>query len=379
MVPGGTLEPPLGQARLVRLARRAQQLGVLLLRVGLGAGRGDGSVLPAPVQPQAAGPQLGEPAGPRGGLRDDAVVARPGRRRLPDGRHQPDLQGARPAGRRAGTGRALRQRLPARRVRPPPGGVPAGDEPGGLRMPPGRLPDGGGDAGGDRRAGPVLHRSRQRRGRHGLPVRARRPRRWTGRQVRRAAARHGAAARVPHALAGGPRRDRLELALLGQPRPAPRRLPVRGRRSRMAGAVRQDAGHRPAPAPGHAVHLPGRGAGHDQQPLRDHRRLPRHRVAQLLRGDPARARRPRGAPRGAALQGPRQRPHPDAVGRLAARRLHDRHAVDRGQPRLHRDQRGGAGRRPHLGLRALPAPDRPAPRRPPGRARVDRAAGHGSP
>ena len=33
------------------------------------------------------------PRGPRGRLRDDALVARPGRRRLPDGRHQLHLQG----------------------------------------------------------------------------------------------------------------------------------------------------------------------------------------------------------------------------------------------------------------------------------------------
>ena len=54
-----------------------------------------GRVLPAPVLPQAARPQLGEPRGPRGGLRDDALVAGPGRRRLPHGRHQHDLQGRR--------------------------------------------------------------------------------------------------------------------------------------------------------------------------------------------------------------------------------------------------------------------------------------------
>ena len=39
------------------------------------------------------------PRGPPGGLRDDALVGRPGRRRLPDGRHQPDLQGPGAAGR----------------------------------------------------------------------------------------------------------------------------------------------------------------------------------------------------------------------------------------------------------------------------------------
>ena len=41
---------------------------------------------------QAARPELGEPRGPAGDLRDDALVGRPRRRRLPDGRDQPDLQ-----------------------------------------------------------------------------------------------------------------------------------------------------------------------------------------------------------------------------------------------------------------------------------------------
>ena len=49
-------------ARAGRARRRADQLGVVLLRPGLGARRGDRRVLPAPVLPQAARPQLGEPA-----------------------------------------------------------------------------------------------------------------------------------------------------------------------------------------------------------------------------------------------------------------------------------------------------------------------------
>ena len=44
---------------------------------GVGARRGDRRVLPAPVLAQAAGPQLGEPGGPRGDLLDDALVAGP--------------------------------------------------------------------------------------------------------------------------------------------------------------------------------------------------------------------------------------------------------------------------------------------------------------
>ena len=88
--------------------------------------------------PQAAGPELGEPGRATGGLRDDALVGRPGRRRLPDGRHRPRL--ARPdAARRPGApGRAVRvvargggQRAAAR-------GVPRRDEPrgGAGRRPP---------------------------------------------------------------------------------------------------------------------------------------------------------------------------------------------------------------------------------------------------
>ena len=41
--------------------------------LGLGARRGRRRVLPAPVLAQAARPELGEPGGPRGGLRDDAA------------------------------------------------------------------------------------------------------------------------------------------------------------------------------------------------------------------------------------------------------------------------------------------------------------------
>ena len=45
--------------------RGADELALVLLRPGLGARRGDRRVLPAPVLPQAARPQLGEPGGPR--------------------------------------------------------------------------------------------------------------------------------------------------------------------------------------------------------------------------------------------------------------------------------------------------------------------------
>ena len=42
----------------------SDQLALVLLRPGVGARRGDRRVLPAPVLPQAARPQLGEPGGP---------------------------------------------------------------------------------------------------------------------------------------------------------------------------------------------------------------------------------------------------------------------------------------------------------------------------
>ena len=70
----------------------------------------------------------------------------------------------------------------------------------------------------------------------------------------------------PLGVAGRARRRRVELAVLGQPRPAPHRLAL-GRRRRAPGGERQDAGHGAAPAARHALRLPGRGAGHDQRPL----------------------------------------------------------------------------------------------------------------
>ena len=135
------------------------------------------------------------------------------------------------------------------------------------------------------------------------------------------------------------------------------------------GAVGDDARDGAALPPRHALRLPGRGARHAQHAVRLDRRLPRHRVAQPLR-------RRRGARRGsgagarrAAGDGPRQRAHPGAVGRLTERRVHHRYALDRGEPRLPAGQRGGAGRRPRLGVHALPPPDRAAAHRAGGGAR----------
>ena len=49
------------------------------------------------------------------------------------------------------------------------------------------------------------------------------------------------------------------------------------------GRLGEDAGQRPAPAPGDAVRLPGRGARHDEHDVRGHLRLPRRRGAELPR------------------------------------------------------------------------------------------------
>ena len=57
------------------------------------------------------------PAGARRRLRDDAVVAGPRGGRLPDGRHQHDLQGP-PVARRSGRPGRLRRRLAVLRLRP---------------------------------------------------------------------------------------------------------------------------------------------------------------------------------------------------------------------------------------------------------------------
>ena len=64
---------------------------------------------------------------------------------------------------------------------------------------------------------------------------------------------------------------------------------------------------------------------------------------------------------------------PVAVGRLPGRRLHRRHALAGRQPRPRDRQRGRPGRRPRLGLRPLPPPDRAAPRGPGGHRRRLRA------
>ncbi len=119
-----------------RPGRRADELALVLRGQRVAVRRGLGRVLPAPVRHQAAGPQLGEPRRPRGGLRDDAAVARPRRRRLPHGRHQPRLQGRRArrlAARRRGALGHLRGREPALHGRAARARVPRRDAPRGVR------------------------------------------------------------------------------------------------------------------------------------------------------------------------------------------------------------------------------------------------------
>ena len=122
----------------------------------------------------------------------------------------------------------------------------------------------------------------------------------------------------------GPGRARLEQPVLGQPRPGPRRVPLRRRRP-VPRALRQDARRHPAPAPRHALRLPGRRTRHDQHDLRRDQRLPRHRGPQ----PPPRSHHPPGphrrrSPRRPRAAEPGQRPDPGPVGRLPARRLHHR-------------------------------------------------------
>ena len=240
--------------------------------------------------------------------------------------------------------RPLRRRLAVLHRRPPHPRVPPGDAPRGLRRAPGEAADGGRDAGRHRRGGRPLHRPRSARGRHGLPVRARRarPRRA---QVGPPPARPHRAQGVAGPLAGRARRGRLEQPLLEQPRPAAGRLPLRRRRP-VPRRVGQAPRHGAAPAPRHAVRLPGRGARHDQRAVRRRQLVQGHRVAQLLR----RRHRPgparRGGARRAAARQPRQRPVPRPVGRLAPRRLHDRHAVVPRAPQPHRGQRRARTCRP---------------------------------
>ena len=106
-----------------------------------------------------------------------------------------------------------------------------------------------------------------RRARHGVPVRARQPRPERRRKWDYHPLRLRDLKAVVRPLAGGAGRARLEQPVLEQPRPAARRLALR-RRRRAPRALGEAARHRPAPAPRHAVRLPGRGARDDERAVR---------------------------------------------------------------------------------------------------------------
>ena len=303
----------LRQARLVLVAAgarghgrgrarcRADQLAVVLQRPRLGARRGHRRVLPAPVLPQAARPELGEPRGARGGLRDDALVAGPRGRRLPHGRHQHDLQGPRRCATAAcwttvryadGSpfyicGPRIHEFLQEmhREVfagRPEKlltvGEMPAVTvEEAVLFTDPAR------------REVDMVFQFEHVGLDHGEHKWDRRPL-----ELRRAEG-------VPGPVAGGARRGRVEQPVLEQPRPAAGGLPVRRRRP-VPRRVGQAAGDGAAPAPGHTVRLPGRGARHDERALRRRAVLPRHRVRQLLPRGARAGPLAGGGPRGAAAR-----------------------------------------------------------------------------
>ncbi len=379
-------QPHLRPARLVRRIPRPglRQAGLVLLASGpAGVRAGDAGrragrqprrvralrldlrpaqrrVLPRHLQPGPARPQLGEPGGPPGRPHHDALVDRPRRGRLPDGRHQPDLEAGGAHLGRADRGRA--ERHVADRERPPAGRVPRRDEPRGR---PGRTEpaDRRGDTRGHHRGGATDHRPRAPRAEHGVHLRARQPR--PGRLEQVGPGRPGAAGAEgqPGAVAVRAGRGGLELALLRQPRPAPRRVPFRRRLGRAPGELGQDARHRAASPQGDAVRVPGRGVRDDQRPAHRDRALPRCGVSELPH---ARARHRHPGGRGAPLtdqEEPRPRPHPRPVGRHPLCRLHRRCAVDAGQSQLPRDQRRGRAPRPRIGVRPLPAADPAAARR----------------
>ena len=327
------------QARLVLVAppagmagdrSRADELALVLLRLRLGARRGDRRVLPAPVLAQAARPQLGEPRGPRGRLLDDALVAGPRGRRLPHGRHQHDLQGPRAARRRdAGDGMA-----PATAASTTSAGRASTSSSQEMHREvfagPRRAADRRRDARRHGRGGAAVHRSRARRGRHGLPVRARqldqrRDASGTSHPLRPARPQGVASAA---GRTGSPSVGWNSLYWNNHDQP------------RVVSRFGDDGEHRVRSAKllGTVLHLhrgtpyvyQGEELGMTNAPFDRDRGLPRHRVAQpLRRGGRARAttrRRCSPALRAMSRDNARTPMQWDA---LAARRLHHRHAVDR--------------------------------------------------
>ena len=259
------------------------------------------------------------PRGPRGRLLDDALVARPRRRRVPDGRHQLHLQGP-GAARRSVRSAAARygDGVAALRLRSAHPRVPRRDAPRGLRGPrPDALLTVGEMPGVTVERGAPVHRSRRAR-EVDMVFQFEHVRldqgatKWDVRPFDAARPQGGL-----RALAGRAGGRRLEQPVLEQPRPAARRVALR-RRRRVPRALGEAARHRAAPAPRDAVRLPGRRARDDQRAVRaidDFRDI--ESLNHYARGGRRGRRRRRRAGR-AARREPRQRAHADAVGRLAA-------------------------------------------------------------
>ena len=141
----------------------------------------------------------------------------------------------------------------------------------------------------------AVHRSGPPRARHGVPVRARRPRPRRAQQVGPAPAAAAPTLKASlGALAGRARRRGLEQPLLEQPRPAARGVPVR-RRRRAPRALAPSCSatvlhlHRGTP-----YVYQGEELGMTNAPFAGDRGLPRHRVAQPLRARGRGRRRSRG-------------------------------------------------------------------------------------
>ena len=240
-----------------------EQLGLYLLRRCLGVRRPHGRVLPAPVH-QAAGPQLGEPAGPAGCLRPHELVAGSRGRRVPHGRDQrsPNTQPCPTGSKRQASYTATAARTTARSAG---ARIPAGDAPGGVRRSGRRAADSRGDAGGVSGAGPPSTPT-------GIGTNST----WSSSSSTWNSTTvwvNGTSIAEPRGTEGEPgevavraRAGRLEQPVLEQPRSARVVVPVR-RRPQLLVRKRDAARYSPAFAARHALHLPGRGTGDDELPF----------------------------------------------------------------------------------------------------------------
>ncbi len=323
VVPGGAGRPGVAGAGPLPVPRRrrgrpAERLEQRLRRSGLDARVADRPVVPAPVRQQPARPRLDEPGGAPGAAAGAALLAGPGRRRLPDRRRARPLQepdAGRPPGGQAEQ-RRRRARVGPRRGARGVRGVAAAARL--LR----RRPD-------DGRRGLPVRRAADRPLRRRLPA-------APGLQLHRDGHAVGCGSAAADARDGAGALLTRHVGAV-EPRPHAARHALRRRLARSAPwAGRHRAAARPARL---AVPLPGGGA----RPGRG------GRAARAPAGPDLPAHRGRAAR-------PGRLPHADAVGGGRGRlRLHDRRAV----AAVRRGQRGPRGRRaargPRLGAGGLPA------------------------